>query len=332
MNDCSNKQQGLVLIIVLWIIMLGIILVTAIAANIRLSAITVINQQQALKQWSATLEAVSKAHLEIIYNKTKGSSVKLTTAFQEKNSENSFDGRSLDLLYKTPEELNVRITDISGKINIAKLPKNKLEQLLIHITGESTNQLSSLIDAWLDWQDQDNLKRLNGAETEYYNKQTPAYEARNGDFVSVDEVLLIKGFADVFSEFNLDSVFSLYGNKQGRINPNTASKNVLLMIPGIDEQAADAIVSSRETHVFSSLNQLDRLLSPSSMAITKSWFFLGVSNYYAIVIYPREYENSGEKEQVIIAYQEIVKFDQEKKEMLVLQVNPYAEIRISYHP
>ena len=49
----DKKMQGAILIMVLWIIMLGLILVTAVATNVRLSAMTVIHHQQALQDWKA---------------------------------------------------------------------------------------------------------------------------------------------------------------------------------------------------------------------------------------------------------------------------------------
>ena len=51
-----------------------------------------------------------------------------------------------------------------------------------------------LINALLDWRDADNDTREGGAESDYYNTLEPPYNAKNGPFDSIEELLLVKGF------------------------------------------------------------------------------------------------------------------------------------------
>jgi len=48
-----------------------------------------------------------------------------------------------------------------------------------------------LEDAWHDWIDGDELKRINGAEKDYYETLSPPYEPRNSRLETVEELLLI---------------------------------------------------------------------------------------------------------------------------------------------
>ncbi len=325
----SSRQKGSILIMVLWLIMLGLILVTAMAANIRLSATTVINHQSGLQQWGALLETIDKAYLEIMIHKMDQIKAKETAKYKDRTNDNPFDGRSLQLHYKTPEGMTVRIYDLSGKINIAKLSEKKLTQLLEHQIGEHNKQIPELVDAWLDWIDKDELKRLNGAEKQYYMKQDLAYEPRNKKFVSVDEILLIKGFEQIFNEINLENVFTLSGSSNGVVNPNVASRQALLMIPGIDETAADSIIQARQAQEFKKINELDIHIPPSAIAKAKNWFSLRASTLYAIVIYPSEFENSNSNKQTITAYMEEVNIRSYQTLPQVSRVLPSVEIEIN---
>jgi hypothetical protein len=55
------------------------------------------------------------------------------------------------------------------------------------------NATSELIDAVLDWMDEDDQKRTAGAETAEYEALQPPIGCRNGPLESLDELLLVKG-------------------------------------------------------------------------------------------------------------------------------------------
>ncbi len=320
-------QQGSILIIVLWMITLGLVLVTAIAANIRLSATTVIHHQQALQEWSAVLEAVNRAKLELLIEKMPKIETTQTELYQQKSEENRFDGRSLKLHYALPDNITVRIYDLSSKLNISRLSQQQMQQLFEHILGENHKKIPELADAWLDWIDKDELKHLNGAEKAYYKQQNLGYEPRNGPLVTVEELRLIKGLDEVFRDIDLDAVFTLYGGRAA-VNPNTATREVLMMIPGMDEKSVNNILTARKTQDFKNAGELNLQLTPSVIAKTRGWFTFSKSSYYSIVVYPTELEQSLPNEQVIYAYREDVRVTGATAKPVVLQVNPYAKIKL----
>lgn len=53
-------------------------------------------------------------------------------------------------------------------------------------------QIDEIVDAIIDWVDQDSTQRLNGAETKWY-RGNRGYPARNGPVVAVEELLQIRG-------------------------------------------------------------------------------------------------------------------------------------------
>lgn len=64
-----------------------------------------------------------------------------------------------------------------------------LTPLLLDLQIENPQEI---INAILDWRDEDGETREGGAENEYYNLLEPAYNAKNGRFDSVEELLLVK--------------------------------------------------------------------------------------------------------------------------------------------
>ena len=323
-------MQGAILIMVLWMITLGLILVTAVATNVRLSAMTVIHHQEALQDWSAILDAINKAHMELVIDKMPKIKAEKTSLYNRESEEYRFDGRPVSLSYKVPEGITVRIYNLSGKINIARLDQNKLTRLLEQQLGEGNKKIPELVDAWSDWIDADLLKRLNGAEAAYYKKEGKGYEPRNGVFASVDEIRWIKGFAEVFADIDVSTVFTLWGYTSGAVNPNLATRETLLMLPGMNEDLADKLIKARKTQPFKSMDDVSVHLSPIAVQRLAGWFAFQKSSYYAIVVYPDSIAEKTKKFQTIYAYREDVRVDNTSKKPQILRVTPYAKVTIEH--
>ncbi|MBL8878242.1 MAG: general secretion pathway protein GspK [Phycisphaerales bacterium] len=87
------------------------------------------------------------------------------------------------------------VTPESSKLNLNTATDAQLQQLLLPLlTGLEIENGQELINALLDWRDEDDDAREGGAESEYYNTLKPPYRAKNGPFDTIDELLLIKGF------------------------------------------------------------------------------------------------------------------------------------------
>ena len=78
--------------------------------------------------------------------------------------------------------------------------------------------MQDLLAAWTDWTDLNDLEGINGAEREYYEALDPPYLPRNNpELDSVDELLSIRGFADLFEGIDLDScVHDLWQQPAGK--------------------------------------------------------------------------------------------------------------------
>lgn len=164
------------------------------------------------------------------------------------------------------------IFDLERKANI-NVANEALLQQAVMVMGVDAGQMTPVVNSILDWIDPDDNPRVGGAESEFYQSQTPPYFAKNGPIDDISELLLIKGAAEFYAAgdnaspqpgvYNpLTSRFNGMGNimptfpvgltnlftplSTGRININTASAEVLQIIPTMTPEAAQAIVSARE--------------------------------------------------------------------------------------
>jgi type II secretory pathway component PulK len=143
--------------------------------------------------------------------------------------------------------------------------------------GVDANEISVVSDSILDWIQQGVGPRVAGAKSDYYQGLPVPYYAKEAPIDDLSELLLVKGIWDhpeiywggaatnhvpaVFQHklglgtapgqipdypFGLTNLFTPFSN--GKINVNTADKNVLTMIFGGDDAAAvtaDAIIKQR---------------------------------------------------------------------------------------
>ena len=166
---------------------------------------------------------------------------------------------------------SVHIIDQERKANINRADRTVLNRAL-EITGANATDTATFIDSLEDWIDLDDAPRLSGAESDYYLNQNPPYYAKNGPIDDITELLLVNGVTpELFwgprAAAHLDQLYrpsSREGFDQavldlmpvglvdlctavssGTININTASVQVLQLLPGVDEVIAQNIVQFR---------------------------------------------------------------------------------------
>ena len=153
----------------------------------------------------------------------------------------------------------VDILPESGRRNVNTLQDEDWEELLDQ-AGVPEEDWPDLIDCFMDFTDDNNEHRLNGAEEDdaYYKEQD--YAPKNTPLDTVDELLLVKGFTpeivyggpppDPKSEplRGIAQLLTTFGD--GKVNVNTASREVLLTLTGangkmMDEWVVDDILKYR---------------------------------------------------------------------------------------
>ena len=180
-------------------------------------------------------------------------------------------GLSLDHYPIGDGTVSVKIIDLERKANINTANAQLLQQALT-IMGVDANDISVVSDSIQDWIDPDDLPRVAGAESDYYQGLAVPYYAKNAPIDDLPELMLIKGVTPEMywgsnSTNHIPSVFQHklgFGTapgqapdypfglvdlftpiSSGQININTADVNVLQLIPGVDAAAAADIIKYR---------------------------------------------------------------------------------------
>ncbi len=134
----------------------------------------------------------------------------------------------------------VRIEDEQGKVPLQRLVHDgvvdeNVRSLLLRLLTLpefqlEANQARDIVDAIIDWIDENDEVTGRGAESSYYQSLSPAYSAKNAPLDCIEELLMIKGitreiFAGTSEKPGLGSLVTIYGS--GAVNPATAPKWVL---------------------------------------------------------------------------------------------------------
>jgi general secretion pathway protein K len=146
------------------------------------------------------------------------------------------------------------LRDEDGKLNINKASREQIRYLLV-ASGVDSADADTIADSIIDWRDSDDLHMLNGAEEDYYRSLDSPYSCKDGDFTTIEELLLVRGMTKeiLYGSKNaaedeepryrgIINDLTVYGT--GAININTASPVVLEAVFGTDR--ADDIIFRRE--------------------------------------------------------------------------------------
>ena len=188
-------------------------------------------------------------------------------------------GTSNSPLADLPEEIKLgsgvikrpRITDLESKWNINTCGEMILTRALQNM-GVEGSETTAVVNSILDWIDRDEQTRIEGTESDTYENFDPPYSAKNGPIDDISELLFIRGitremylglaatntqggaYMQRMNQFTGGEPMALFSAglqdlftpiSSGKININTASAEVLMLIPGMDEQLAQMIVSAR---------------------------------------------------------------------------------------
>ena len=162
---------------------------------------------------------------------------------------------------------SVKITDLDRKFNINMANQDILRQALM-LVGVDPSAQSVIIDSVLDWRDPNDDAGTSGAESSHYQALNPPYFAKNGPIDDISELLRINGVTPAMfwgsspqgmvsripqamrSRFDeptyavgLRDLFTALSSRA--MNVNTASAIQLQILPPIDENVAQAIISRR---------------------------------------------------------------------------------------
>mgnify|MGYP001158102482 FL=1 len=251
MKTHKNNQKGIALMAVLWVLVVLIALATEFAHSMKMEVNTTRNYKEDAESYFLSKAGINLALAELFKDASFHSIheehgwIAGNILPAETKSPNTIAGvikekvQDFDIVNRTGIKLengtiNYTIKDENGKISINSADKNTLDKLLEYSGVQDQIKRNIITDSILDWIDADKNHRLNGAEDDYYRKQSPPYFTKNGEIETFDELLKIRGMtkeilygSEVYDGGYKGIVDYLTIYKIPTVNPNTASKEVL---------------------------------------------------------------------------------------------------------
>ena len=157
------------------------------------------------------------------------------------------DGQKVPL----SDDLYAQAQDSNGMISLVSANIAGMERLIRNLGG--LDDTSGIVNSYLDWVDEDNFVRVNGAEESYYKGQELPYAPRNYAIQYKEEVEWVKGMNR-----------ELYGKIEPFLtllpsigfNPNTASDEVLMAYLNINEESVKNLKNYRSKMAVTSDTEL----------------------------------------------------------------------------
>ena len=179
----AQRQRGMALVIVLWLIVLLGVMAAGHARNVHTETVLASRHVESARARVLAEAGVQHAIIELLApNSVRQWPVNgtITTV--------NIDGH----------EVGIAVRDATGLIDLNAANADLLAALF-ETTGADEAWQRDIVDAILDWRDGDNLRHLNGAEDDDYLAARLAWTARDGAFADIDELKYVLGMRqDIF--------------------------------------------------------------------------------------------------------------------------------------
>ncbi len=225
----ARGQRGVALVLVMWVAVLLTVIASSFIVERRSETLVIGN-------------SISIGRAEAIAN--AGISRAIFEMYRTDNAPEAWkrDGTVQDWAFEGVP-VKVEIRDESAKIDINTAADALLRGLFLSL-GIADDEASKIVDAILDWRDPDSLRRPNGAEEPEYRAAGLDYKPANAPFQAIEELQLVLGMRpDIYRRIAPSiTVFS----RQPGVNPQLASREVLLALPGVTTEMVDEYIARRE--------------------------------------------------------------------------------------
>jgi general secretion pathway protein K len=254
------NNRGFSLPVVLGVSLIIMIITTEMTASIR----SRISQARGFNERTHAFLKAKSAFSETMYNFSTG---RLTASALEKEEKDGTLSRWN--LYGEPIDVlpgaSVTLRDTAGMIPV--LYDNNALRKLLFTHADDNETAAQFADALFDWQDEDRLKRLNGAEEWEYRSIGKEYIPRNHYIQLLDEITLVLGFdQNLFEKI-----------KGSLIYFGAPHRNYLTM----DKQTLTALLMSSEM-----VDQLLELRSNNTLTAGDFHRITGIPSSMSVVSFP----------------------------------------------
>lgn len=165
------------------------------------------------------------------------------------------------------ERIWISIQDEGGKIDLNAASDGLLQGLFLSV-GLDGQEAAAMVDAIADFQDENELRRHNGAEDADYRAAGRRYGAKDAPFEMVEELQQVLGMSrSLYAQ--VAPALTVYSGDYG-IDPRTAPREALLALPGVNIDQVDALLTVRATStggLLPALVGIEDHLAPSERSV-----------------------------------------------------------------
>lgn len=274
---CS--QDGFLLIAVLWVCALLALFALSFSSSARVQGLQALNTESMLKE-SFVLQ--SGIDWGVHQYRTYAANTSLLAAKKQLEAQ---AGRPMELKYPRFEgyttmvgnrTVAVQILDAAGKLNVNRIDDALFRKVLDACGVQMGVRQTTVINSILDWMDEDDLHRQEGAEKDHYMGLKPPYRPKNGPLESIEELLLIKGvdrdlYRGTDEKPGLRDFLTVHGEETA-MDINSAAPKAFLMIDELPLQVIDDIVSYRRQNKIQDMTDLVDIVPQGYFGQLKAYF------------------------------------------------------------
>ena len=175
------RQDGMALLIVLWLIVLLGIMASGHARNVHNDTQLASRQLEAAKARGLAEAGINHVVLQML---------------SERGLEIPVDG-SVFAVTVHDEPVTIAVRQASGLVDLNRGKPDLLDAVL-RAAGMDSASRPRTVDAILDWRDRDSLRHLDGVEDADYLAAGLPWTARDGFFAAIDELKYIPGIGEKY--------------------------------------------------------------------------------------------------------------------------------------
>jgi general secretion pathway protein K len=258
-----TDQKGIALIMVLWVLAILMTVALSFSYTTKTGILSTASYKDNIEKSLYAEAGIQRAIAEIFYRR-QNLNIEGSGAWRIDGRQ--YEGEIGDGGYK------VSIFNEMGKIDINSAPETVLRNLFLN-SGISESDADTIVDSIIDWKDSDDLHRLHGAESDYYQSLPSPYKAKNAPFDTVEELLLVKGVTKelLYGNGGKKGIieFMTVNSKQQAININSAPKEVIMAVPGMTENIADSIINMRQEKEIINIGEVQTLAGENFMQMSR---------------------------------------------------------------
>ena len=226
------NQRGVALVLVLWMGALISVMATSFAFSVRTE---VRLSTGAVERAQAGALAEAGLHRAIV-----------GLAQSDQGQRWSAGGQPYEWAF-AGSEVSISVAAETGKIDINAAPLALLEGLvsvvLTSVPNGSEYDSKAIAAAISDWRDANHDVHSSGAEDQHYRAAGLTYEAGDRAFLAVSELQRVFGMTpELFEQIKTSVTVHTWS---ARVDPTTASRTVLLALPGVNPGKVDAFLDER---------------------------------------------------------------------------------------